>query len=74
MRTRKAILQSKFINCKGGPTGGKCCPHGPYYYIFIRYGSLIMSCVYIGMSVRFPTLILIDGRWRKFFRRKDVEL
>ena len=60
---RHATLQEQYTSC-----GNKDClndKHGPYFYLYIRYGSLLSS-VYIGKKRRYPTLKLINGKWRKF--------
>jgi len=66
MRTRKAKLQIQLRDNKGGG-GTQASPFGPYYYLYIKFGtSLNLSGVFIGTKIKFPLLILKDGKWRKF--------
>ncbi len=63
MKTREVTIQTEYVNC--GSKNCHLCPHGPYYYMYIRYGSAISS-LYIGKKLKLSILMLISGKWKKF--------
>lgn len=68
MKTREVTIQSQTVEC--GSKNCHLCPHGPYYYMYIRYGSAISS-LYIGRKLKLFILVLNNGRWRKLKLKGD---
>lgn len=63
MKTREISIQQEYVECRSKYCN--LCPHGPYYYMYIRYGSALSS-LYIGKKFRLQLLILKKGKWKKF--------